>query len=64
MHELPKVKPDLKHKIICTVECPECAKVIDIYKETEVLHPAEPAEKKERYYAEKSAQTTLSVSQT
>jgi glutaredoxin len=50
-------------KHVCSVECPYCAKVIDILKETEVITPAVKAEKKETYVAEKSVQTTLSIGQ-
>jgi hypothetical protein len=48
----------------CTIECPECAKIIDVFKEVEVIVPAQKAEKKERYFAEKSIQMTLDVNQT
>lgn len=65
MSLIPKIKKkEPGVKLICTIECPECAKVIDVFKETEVLVEPVAAEKKERFYAEKSAQTTLSVSQT
>lgn len=57
-------KKGLKKTHLCTIECPECAKIIEVFKETEVITPAEKAEKKERFFAEKSTQTTLSVSQT
>jgi len=54
------IKPKRAHE--CTVECPYCAKIIDVYKETEVITPAQKAEKRVRYIAEKSVQTTLSIS--
>ena len=52
----------IKHE--CTVECPYCAKIIDIIRLTEIITPAEKADKKASYIAEKSIQTTLSVSET
>lgn len=42
-----------KKKNVCTVECPYCAKILEVIKETEVVTPAQKAEKKERYYTEK-----------
>lgn len=48
-----------KRKTICTCECPNCLNTINIIKETEVLEKAVPANKRERYIAEKSKQTTL-----
>ena len=48
---------------ICTIECPYCAKIIDVIKDTEVISPAQKAEKKVTYHAEKSRQTSLSVSE-
>ena len=44
---------------ICAFLCPECGKVIKVFKETEIIVPAQKAEKKERYIAEKDAQTML-----
>jgi len=54
-----------KKKIIdvCTVECPHYAGIIEVKKEVEVITPATPANKKERFFTEKSVQTTLSISQ-
>lgn len=45
---------------VCTIECPHCAKIIDIIKETEVISPAQKAEKKVTFRAVKSVQTSLS----
>jgi len=57
-------KTSNKKKVhVCTIECPDCAKIIEVFKEVEIITPAEKAEKKERYFAEKSIQTTLSVDQ-
>jgi glutaredoxin len=50
-------------KHICTVECPYCAKILEILKDEEVIMPAMKAEKKVVYSAEKSIQTTLSISE-
>jgi hypothetical protein len=50
-------------KLVCTVECPHCTKIIDVFKEEEILSPAMKAEKKVTYSTEKSIQTTLSISQ-
>ena len=44
---------------ICDVPCPACKNIVIIKKRTRIITPAEPAEKKEEYYAEKGVQTTL-----
>ena len=48
---------------VCTIECPYCARIIDVLKQTEVTVPAVRAEKKVTYSAEKSVQTELSISE-
>lgn len=48
---------------VCTIECPYCAKIIDVIKEEEVISPAVKAEKKVTFRAEKSVQTNLSISE-
>jgi hypothetical protein len=48
-----------KRVFVCAFPCPECGKVVKVFKETEILVPAQKAEKKELYVAEKDAQTTL-----
>jgi len=48
---------------VCTIECPHCAQLIDVIKETEIIEPAVKAEKKVSYRAEKSVQTSLSISE-
>lgn len=45
---------------ICTVECPHCAKIVDVKKDTEIITPGTKAEKKVTFRAEKSTQTHLS----
>ena len=45
---------------ICTAECPYCAGIFDVYKEEEIITPAQKAEKKITYRVEKSLQTQLS----
>lgn len=47
----------------CPIECPHCSGIIDVFKETETISPAQKAEKKVTYIAEKSVQTTLSISE-
>lgn len=59
---MPKVNKKKKGHI-CTIECPYCAKIVDVYKEEEVITPAQKAEKKVTYRAEKSVQTSLSISE-
>jgi len=54
----------LKRKHECTVECPHCLKIIDVIKLTETIMPAQKADKKVSYIAEKSIQTTLSIGET
>ena len=49
----------LKKKYICTVDCPYCGDTLDVLKETEIVVPAEPAEKKERFLASKNTQAKL-----
>jgi len=46
-------------KTICWVVCAYCGKDLQIIKETEIIVPAEKAEKKERFYASKVNQTKL-----
>jgi 3-methyladenine DNA glycosylase AlkC len=46
-------------KWICDVQCPWCDKMLSVNKEVEVISPMIPAEKEERYYSERLAQTTL-----
>jgi hypothetical protein len=48
-----------KKMFVCAFLCPECGKTIKVFKETEIIVPAQKAEKKESYVAEKDAQTTL-----
>lgn len=52
-----------KRKHECTVECPHCAKIIDVIKLTETITPAQKADKKVSYVAEKSVQTHLSIAE-
>ena len=59
---LPKVGKKAEG-FICTIECPHCAKIVDVLKDTEVITPATKAEKKVTFQAEKSKQTTLSISE-
>jgi hypothetical protein len=56
-------KVNKKRVHICTVECPYCAKILDVLKDVEVITPSQKAEKKETYLTEKSVQMTLSISQ-
>lgn len=49
-------------KHLCTVECPHCAGILEVYKETEVITPAQQAQKKITFYTEKSTQKTLDIS--
>ena len=51
--------PKKKIKYIAEVDCPHCGKRLVVREETEIITPAEPAEKEVRYFAEKSTQTTL-----
>ena len=46
-------------KLQATVNCPLCAGAIEIYKVTETISPAVPAEKETMWIAEKSTQTKL-----
>ena len=59
---MPKI-PKKAEGYVCTIECPYCAKIIDVIKETEILEPAVKAEKKVTYHAAKSTQTSLSISE-
>lgn len=52
-----------KRVFVCAFMCPECGKVIKVWKETEIITPAQKAEKKTQYIAEKDAQTTLEVTE-
>lgn len=47
---------------VATIECPNCKGIIEVMKEIEVLKESVKGEKKERYFAEKSVQKTLSES--
>ena len=58
---LPKIGAAKGH--VCTIECPHCAELIDVIKETEVITPAVKAERKVTYKAEKSVQTSLPISE-
>ena len=58
---MPKLGKAKGH--VCTIECPHCAQIIDVFKKTEVITAAQPAEKKVTYHAEKSVQTELSISE-
>lgn len=48
-----------KVKLVCRVTCPSCEVILDIFKETKIITPAEPAEKDEKFYAAKNVQTKL-----
>lgn len=50
-----------KKVFLGTISCPECQADINIFKETEIIEPAVPAEKEERLIAERLSgkQTTL-----
>jgi DNA-directed RNA polymerase subunit RPC12/RpoP len=48
-----------KKQVVCEIDCPHCSEKIIVLREVEILSPAVPAEKQERFYAEKSTQTTL-----
>ena len=50
-------KPKQTH--ICSVKCPHCEGLLDIYKETKTLIPAQKAEKEESFFAKKITQTQL-----
>jgi hypothetical protein len=56
-----KMNKNQKKKLVCEVECPNCSQKLVILREVEIIQPMVPAEKTERYFAEKSTQTTLSV---
>ena len=51
--------PTEKIKYVCDVPCPACGAIVIIKKKTKILEPAVPAEKEEKYYAEKGVQLTL-----
>lgn len=53
--------PSTKRKFVCAIPCPYCEKVILIWKEIEEISPAVKAQKKEKYIAEKQAQSTLPI---
>lgn len=55
-------KPKTTH--ICTVECPHCSGIIEVFKHTEIITPAQKADKKESFFTRKGKQTTLRISQT
>lgn len=46
-------------KVLGNVTCPYCLKTIEISLRTEILRPAEPAEKNIELIADKQNQTTL-----
>lgn len=48
-----------KEKLLCEVQCPWCNESLMVIKETEIIVPAEPAEKKEIFKTAKVAQTKL-----
>lgn len=48
-----------KKVFVCAFACPECGKVIKLFKETEILVPAQKAETNVHYIAEKDVQMTL-----
>jgi hypothetical protein len=56
------LKPKKVH--MCTVECPHCAKIVDVFKIEETITPYTKAEKRVTWVTEKSVQTTLSISDT
>jgi len=49
----------VKKTHVCSVKCPHCEGLLDIYKETKTLVPAQKAEKEEIYIAKKITQTQL-----
>lgn len=51
--------PKIKKNLLAMVDCPHCKNPIEIYKETKVFKPAEPAEKEDVYTVEKGFQTKL-----
>lgn len=48
---------------VCTLECPYCAKIIEVIQETEVITPMQKADKKVSFKAEKSTKTSLDAYQ-
>jgi len=52
-----------KEKLICTVTCPWCNERLVVIKETEVLIPATPAEKQEKFKTVKDTQLTLEAAE-
>ncbi len=52
-------KAGKKITYLCQINCPQCNGQINVLKEVEIVVPAKPAEKRERYFAEKGVQTTL-----
>lgn len=50
----------LKKKVfVATIRCPNCKEIIEVLKEIEIIKEPIKGERKERYFAEKSVQTTL-----
>jgi hypothetical protein len=49
----------IKKSFVCTIECPHCENTINVLKEVKIITPATKADKEEKYFAEKSAQTKL-----
>lgn len=50
---------EIKSKYLETVVCPYCGKPLEIYKEVEIIIPAQKAEKEERYIVNRSVQSQL-----
>jgi phage FluMu protein Com len=48
-----------KKVFVATIKCPSCKGIIEVLKEIEVITEPVKGERKERYFAEKSIQTTL-----
>lgn len=58
---MPKEAKNEKERVtlICSINCPECDEKIVIKKKTKVVKPAIPAERDEKFFAEKDKQTML-----
>jgi hypothetical protein len=50
---------NVKRKLACTIECPYCSEMIAVFRETETLSPAIPADRRVNWVASKSVQTKL-----
>jgi uncharacterized protein with PIN domain len=57
------VKSSKKKVFVATIRCPNCKGIIEVLKEIEVIKEPVKGERKERYFAEKSVQTTLGADQ-